>query len=309
MQKKIFLLLFLLFSASLLYLGNTYKAFKVEDALQNRYAALAQSLDAELAMMIQEKKNATLSIAVSLARGHNLQTALKAQKSDASFLRELSADLKKSTDFKNVWLQLIDKNGINKMRSWTDRTGDNLAFIRSDVFSMIRNPKIRSSISVGWFNLSFKAMAPVYDTDNSFLGFLEVVTHFNSLARKIEEKGFKPLIALDPKFKSQIIAPYTKIYARDHYIANENADDKLVSLLAEKGIDQFVSPLKNHLVYENYLILNRPILDHEKSFLANFLVFIPLETIDDASIQTLKTNINLVIFFFLILGVFLFYLL
>ncbi|MDD2567840.1 MAG: diguanylate cyclase [Thiovulaceae bacterium] len=229
--KKIFLLLFLLFDASLLYLGNTYKAFKVEDALQNRYAALAQSLDAELVMMIQEKKNATLSIAVSLARGHNLKQRLKHK----------------------------------------------------------------------------KAMAPIYDADNTFLGFLEVVTHFNSLARKIEEKGFKPLIALDPKFKSQIIAPYTKIYARNHYIANENADDKPVSLLAEKGIDQFVSPLKNHLVYENYLILNRPILDHEKSFLANFLVFIPLETIDDASIQTLKTNINLVIFFFLILGVFLFY--
>ncbi|MGE4510424.1 MAG: diguanylate cyclase [Sulfurimonadaceae bacterium] len=307
MQKKIFLLLFLLFGASLLYLGNTYKAFKVEDALQNRYAALAQSLDAELAMMIQEKKNATLSIAVSLARGHNLQTALKAQKSDASFLRELSADLKKSTDFKNVWIQLIDKNGINKMRSWTERTGDNLAFIRSDVFSMIRDPKIRSSVSVGWFDLSFKAMAPVYDTDNSFLGFLEVVTHFNSIARKIEEKGFKPLIALDPKFKSQIIAPYTKIFALDHYIANENADEKLVSLLAEKGISAFVSPLKNHLVNERYLILNHPILDHENSFLANFLVFVPLEKIDDSSIQALKTNVNLFLIFFFILGSFLFY--
>jgi hypothetical protein len=85
LQKKIFLLLFLLFGASLLYLGNTYKAFKVEDALQNRYAALAQSLDAELVMMIQEKKNATLSIAVSLARGHNLKQRLKHKKATPLF--------------------------------------------------------------------------------------------------------------------------------------------------------------------------------------------------------------------------------
>ena len=188
MQKKFFILLFLLFATSLFYLGDAYKEFKIQEELQNRYAALAQSLDSELATMIQEKRNATLSIAVSLARGQNLQKVLKEQRSDNTFLQELSADLKKSTDFKNVWIQLIDKNGINRMRSWTERTGDNLALIRSDVFSMIRDPKIGSSISVGWFDLSFKAMAPVYDTDNSFLGFLEVVTHFNSIARKIELK-------------------------------------------------------------------------------------------------------------------------
>lgn len=113
MQKKFFILLFLLFTTSLFYLGDAYKEFKIQEELQNRYATLAQSLDAELATMIQEKRNATLSIAVSLARGQNLQKVFKEHRSDNTFLQELSADLKKSTDFKNVWIQLIDKNGIN----------------------------------------------------------------------------------------------------------------------------------------------------------------------------------------------------
>ena len=65
-----------------------------------------------------------------------------------------------NTKYKNVWIQVSDNKGISLNRSWTDKHGDDLTKVRKDIVQMIRDPKVKSTISTGIFDMAFKAMVP-----------------------------------------------------------------------------------------------------------------------------------------------------
>jgi GGDEF domain-containing protein len=70
-------------------------------------------------------------------------------------LKKLSYSFKKYTPYKNVWIQVINKNGVTLGRSWTNKANDSLYKLRKDVRDMIKSPKIMSRISLGKFTDSF----------------------------------------------------------------------------------------------------------------------------------------------------------
>lgn len=179
---------FIILSVSILFVGNEYKKFKVNEYTNKKYYSIAQSLSNEVSTLITEKKNATLAVAISYSKSEELKRALVKKSVPQAFLKKYSQQLKEHTDFKNVWLQLIDKNGFSLARSWSTKYGDNLSLIRDDVKSMNNKPQIRSSISVGRFDISFKSMVPIYDKELRYIGFIEVITHFNSIAKKNKTK-------------------------------------------------------------------------------------------------------------------------
>ncbi|MBU0719974.1 diguanylate cyclase [bacterium] len=304
MRRKGFLLLavFLILSAAIVYVGDRYKNSKVDEYVYKQYSFLANSINSEVESLIEEKKNAILSLAISLAQSNVLDDILKEGRESASFLKKISQSLRETTDFKNVWIQIINKKGISYSRSWTPQNGDNLALIRKDVASMIQSPSIKSIISVGKFDMTFKAMVPIFDQNNDFIGIIEVITHFNSIAKKVKSKSFEPVVLVDKKYKEQIIYPFTNTFAGDYYIANKGADKKLVEHINKKGLKYFTSPSLNYVVDDEQgcLVVNYTLFDTDKKPMANFLMFKSLQDIDFSSIDTIKANINL----FIVLAIF-----
>ena len=307
MKKRVFLFIFILFSIAIYFISDVYRDFKIKEYSYNKFTTIASFLESELDVMIKEKQNATLSIAISLSHGHDLANILS-QKDDAqNFIKNITESLKETIRYQNVWIQIIDSKGVSYARNWDEEVGENNLLFRSDVSKMLQQPKIYTSISVGMYSLSFKAMVPIYNDKNHFLGFIEVITHFDSIAKNIQNKGDEPIIVVSDKFKDSIKKPLSTLFVENNYIANTNADPKLIALLKKEKLKTFISEDNKYLIYKDYLIYNYPILDNQSKLLANFLIFSPLNSIDVDSIQRLNLNITLFAIFIFLLGGFLFF--
>ena len=305
------ILLFGLICALTVYVGHRFKQEKLEEYHHDKFTAIADSMVNEVKTLIVEKQNATLAIALSLTQSTEILSTLESGNYSDLELNEFSLKLRDETDFKNVWIQLINKKGISFARSWTAKRGDDLSKIREDVRSMIRQPRVKTTISVGKFDMSFKSMVPIFDKDQEFLGTLEIITHFNSIAEKIKDKGFKPVIMTNVKYRKQIKHPFTRKFAGDNYIANKNADEKLMEYIGNKGLEYFISAFENFVVDENgkFLVINHAMLDTEDRPMADFLMFKPLGELDLESAKSISTSTNLLMALFLLTVGFLLYLL
>lgn len=300
-----FVLLFILF------LGQYYKSLKTSEYSTEEYEELSSSMIYKLNNLISEKKNATLSIALSQAKNATIHNAIKNNINIEFFLKDLSLQLRKETDFKNVWFQIIDKNGISLARSWINKRGDNLTLIRDDIKSMMQNPHIRTTISVGIFDISFKAMIPIYSQSGEYLGIFEAITHFNSIAEKMSKEGVFPIVLVDERYTKQLKHPYSEIIIHNRYVANKNADKRYLSLLQSNGTSKYIQENKKYLIdkKDNNIVINYTLFATDDLPMANILLFKNLDTFNMLKISNMKILVNLlsilallvtiIIFFFL----------
>jgi len=298
----LFVFIFFIISVVVIFTGESYKNDKIREYKSNQLHSTALALSSEVATLIQEKKNATLALALAFTQNTSLILSLFEDSSDKSILTNLSYRIRDNSEYKNVWLQLLDKNGNSIARSWDSVRGDNLSKIRSDVRSMINKHEIKTSISVGTYDMSFKAMVPVFDEDKAFIGSLEVITHFNSIAKKIKSKGFEPVILVDKKYKKQITRPFTNKFSGDYYVANKNANDTLIEFISLKGLEHFITPKDIYKVDKDngYYIINYTLFDIEDKPMANFLMFRPLENISFTSIENIELSVNFLMALFIL---------
>jgi len=130
----------------------------------------------------------------------------------------------------NVWFQLIDNKGVSIYKSWTSKGKDSL-IDRDDIKKMLKNPEIKSYIGVDSFTIAFRALVPIYDNKDRFLGIFEVITHFNSIERQFHKKDIYSIVLADKKFKDRLKYGYTNKFIDDYYVANFNAESKWINYL------------------------------------------------------------------------------
>ena len=253
-QNKYFLLLIFFILSSIVYIIiEQFKQQDIESYKKQSYREDILSTKVYLSTLIKEKQNATATIGLGLSKNEQIIKALKSKKSSENLLRDYSKLLSDNTDFKNVWFQLVAKDGISIDRSWTDLQNDNIAKVRGDLKQVLKDRKILNSISVGRFDLTFKSILPIFDVDNkTFLGVVEVITHFNSIAQKLEDKKISGIILADKIYKKQLTNPFTKTFIGDYYVANGNAEKKLLTYFRTINIDKYLDFFK----YNDYFIDN-----------------------------------------------------
>lgn len=278
-----------------IWLGQQYKKAQTQTLEQQKFNHLSRSIQSQLTTLIAEKQSATNTLAITLTQDKDIAYAFKNPKNYLDYLKKLTQRLKQSTDYKNVWIQLISVQGKSLARTWSDEKGEDLSKIRVDVKQMIKNPQAKSTISVGKFDLSFKSMVPIYNDNQQFIGIIEVITHFNSIAEKLQANKLLPVFAVNQHFKSQLKMPFTNIFAGDHYVANKNASPQLIELITSKGLSHFISESQPYVMdRENkFLIIHQALFDNNNNLLADLLVFKPLNLIDLSAINEMKNNINL----------------
>ncbi len=300
------------FSVIVLFIANTTLQTKTSELKKRVYLSTTEKLHTQIDLLIKNKKQSTLSLALALSRDTFMINAL--QEGDAAKLRldELSLQLREFTRFKNVWFQIIDKNGYCFYRSWIDKKGDQIASSRVDLQTMMANPQVISSISVGKFDMTFKSMVPIYDSHNSFLGTFEIITHFNSISRKLREDGFEAIILSDKKYKNQLQFPFTKMFIEDYYVANLDANSKLMKIVESKGVESYLGDKTlyqidtgNKLYFTMY-----PLATITNNTLGYLIVFKSLDTFSMENVKSTQKNIIVtmifIILFIMILGYYLF---
>jgi len=283
-----------------------YTTQTIDNFTKQKYLEISRDMKEELQTLIQEKSEATLLITIGLAANNSMVPIFK--RGDVRYLDldEFSLTLKRYSSLKNVWFQLIDKNGVSIYRSWTKHRGDNVLKARKDVVSMIKNPRVISLVSVGKYDLTFKTMVPVYDKIGRFLGIVETLAKFNSIAKKMELKGYKTLIVVDKEYKSQLTKAYTNRFVDDYYIVNPQSAQKLLQALDKVALEEYVN-VETYKIdkVNNLLITTYRLSDINNTIMSYFIIAKSLDAIDTSDIKQIQDKIlSVAVFiFFVIAGI------
>jgi len=305
LYKIITIIVFIIVSIIAILITSNYLSKKEYKLQSKKYALISKSIQDKIKSTIEKKKNATLALTIPLSLNKDVLNIIKYQK-DGKQLNNLSYLLRKETAFKNVWFQVLDAKGVSLYRTWSKKKNDEVYKIRKDILSMINEPKIKSTISVGKYDIAFKAMVPIFE-NNKFIGIIESITHFNSITRGLRNSdAIEPVIIVEEKFTKQLREnAFTNIFIQNHYIANLSVDKKITEYLKNKDIDKFINK-EDYLVEDTYLIINTPIFYNGEK-LASFLSFKDINKIDTKDIKEYKQSVFLYLgLFLLLLGLVLF---
>lgn len=283
-------------------LGGTQFILKKEkELLQEKYNSVTINIKDKINSLILSKKNATLAITLTLAENENIKKPiLKTNEKNFYDLDILSKKLRDYTDFKNVWFQIINKEGISVYRSWTKDKNDEIKLYRLDLQKILEKPQIKNTISVGIYDITFKSIVPIYE-DNNFIGILEGITHFNSITKDLREiDNLEPIILVDKYFTKQLKEnSFSKIFFKDYYVPNIDVSKELLSYLEKEEIENFLK-INSYLIKDGKIITNFQIYQDDVK-LANILVFKDLNLIDISEIIKFKQHAFLYLILFLIL--------
>ncbi|MBN2824253.1 MAG: diguanylate cyclase [Campylobacterales bacterium] len=213
------------------------------------------------------------------------------------YLNDFSLQLRQETDFKNVWFQLVDKNATVISRSWCNDRGDNLFATRE--FKDIT--KVHTTIDVDRYDLSFKALVPFFDNNHQFIGFLETITHFNSISKKIAQEGFNPVIIVDKLYAKKLQSSFSKHFLEGYYIANKDVQSDTIEYIKDQRMASMLNYKTSYQLKKPYLVVHHTLFDNQESAMAYILMFKPINKIDNSSLENINLVINIVTLFVIVL--------
>ena len=258
--------------------------------------------DHHLDQLMEAKRKSVIAIALTLASNESVQAILQSPNSTPDMykrMQELSLSFRAHSQYKNVWIQLIDSDGISRSRSWSKKRDDSLIEIRADVREMIAKPEIKDVISTGIFTMSFKSMVPVYD-DGKFIGIVEIITHFNSIIKNLLKQDIQSMVLVHPRYRKQLTKAYSKTFIEDYYVANFEPDSELISLFNRIGLNKLMA-IEDYIIYENQLITLNRINNKLGKEMGYYFQFIPIEKIKNNNIDEFLFKIYTVTASFLII--------
>ncbi len=295
-------------SALWLVLGFLFINYKVNDLIDEKYREISADMQNRLKSLIQEKQEATLVVSFAIANNQTIRDALIKKSVLGLNLDKFSDELSMYTSLQNSWFQLSNHEGMSFYRSWTDKRGDDLKTIRKDIIEMIKNPTPTSSISPGLFNLTFKAMVPIFESEK-YIGTIETISNFDSIAKKMQDNGYSTLILVDKSHKKLLLDPSSKSYIDDYYFANSDIETEHAEIITNETLRYVLNQDSYHIDEKHEHLINTYHL-HDKmgNKLAYFVIFKDLKEVDFSDLT--RTQESLILFvisiFLFLLGIYYF---
>lgn len=289
-----FIIAILISATILIFISSKF----LESDINNRYSSIVNNIQLETKTLIEQKKEATLMVALSLSKDYLVKKSLLENNFSLLSLNEISYDFNTFSNFKNVWFHIVTKDGMSFIKSWTPKKGENIINIRKDIKNLLKYPKTLSVISVGKYDMTIKAIVPIYN-NKKFLGLFEVITKVNSIAKALKKDNIDSIILADKKYTKQLKFPFTKKFINGYYVANINAKDKLLKILKDNDIEKIIQ--KDYNIIDNYLVVTYNKYNTNGKKMGYFLLFKSLNNIDISDIK--QKQINFVLTWLSIAGV------
>jgi TFIIF-interacting CTD phosphatase-like protein len=116
--------------------------FEREKMAMHNYEIQALNMKKRVANMILLKQKSTTAMALSLADNQALINTILASKHPQDYYKELIAKFAQNTLYKNIWIQVLDKDLNSRYRSWSEVKGDSLAKLRKDLVYVAKTKKV-----------------------------------------------------------------------------------------------------------------------------------------------------------------------
>lgn len=299
----------LAFFILLLLSYNLYYIPEIKNLTNQIYLKKSLEIKQNLKEEIENKKRRTFALTYLISQDKKIVTALENMNNSTISYKDTIEEMGYHTEFKNLWLHIIDRNGHSFYRSWTNKTGEDVTSARIDVVSMIKNPRVMEGISTGIYDISFKTMIPIFNSKKQFVGIVELISKFNSIAQSFKEKNIEPLLVVDKDYSKKITQPFSNLFIDDYYVANVNASKDLIKIIQENGIETFLH-IKNYMIFNKYLVTTYEIKDIDNKDMGFFIFLFNEKDINKSLISEFKTAyLSKVIIFMIISGLLFLYLL
>lgn len=263
----------------------TYFERSSQSALkQSLYELAAETVFDELEEAIEDKQQSALMLSIGIASTLDHELTLSYQ-NDKPVLDDLVVkmdrllkQLTRGSQYKNIWFQITSAEGNSFYRSW-DEIQENLSKIRPEFIQMLHDKQPLMSISAGRYDLSLKSMVPIM-RDGRVIGYLETITHFNSIQKQFEKQDIDSLVIATKARTELINKPFSKWRLFGHYVANLSPNTVLMDRITESDLRQWMSGESNFYVWENRLVIAYPIRANDDNVHGFYLAFVELDKLD-----------------------------
>lgn len=285
-KKKIY------FSALVIFIIVSSITWVYIDYLQNQRDNLTtlknfeqvKSMRQDVSTMIFQKQKSTVAMALAMVNDNSLSKRVYDKNVSNDYYLNLIEKFKTHTLYKNIWVQVFDENTVSLYRSWNPKKGDSLLDIRKDLRDVIKTKKVSFSISVGKFDLSIKAIVPVF-YNGKFVGIIEVISHFNSISKQLNLHDIKSVVLLKKEYKKQLSHPFTKSFINDYYVANFDAPRYEKEYLKKNGVENYFN--NSQKIENGYLIVSYPLKNVNSKVIGYFIMFKQVDSISNLELDFL----------------------
>ncbi|KUJ73894.1 hypothetical protein AVO42_00275 [Thiomicrospira sp. XS5] len=275
----------------LIQVASYYWISRINEQIETlRHQNIAQMLSQDIHHQIREKQAASTAIALTLA---NDVSHLLADHNDGQYhaFNDLIAQITQKSNYKNLWVQVMNAEGRIVYRNWTE-VDTNDAPISE--LKLLQSP--RKDIATDSFDLTIRITTPIFHLKDR-VGFLCLVSHFNSIQRYFEAKNIQTLAVVPPELAQTIQHPFSEHRKGGFYIANLNPNPTLMKQITAKDLQRWTHENAQPTVWQDKLVISVPLRNLNKTSQGTLLAFYPLEAAHhlDAGSELLTTkNITLI---------------
>ena len=246
---KFFIFIFIIINILFIYKFDSKK----RDILDQTYIEYSNLSKSTYNKLLNDKKNNILSNTHLLSEKQNIiQNLIKKDYNiDCS---QTIKDISKYYNLDDIWIQIIDKNGNSFYRSWTEKKGDNLLEFRKDIVKVFKDKKELNVVSSGKYDFNLKSISPIFDSNNQFIGVIEIISRFDSILEALKEKKISTIVVLNKKESKKIIKPYNDDFINNYYIANKNNKPPFFYQLDETKLEFLLEKSSNYYIEKNNII-------------------------------------------------------
>jgi hypothetical protein len=226
-MKKIYLLFIALLAFTLIVIlvfyniyAKSYKEEKINDYISKNIEILNENLETE--------KRYALSLSLLISQNPTLKKALM-QNNPKIALVEMKHILK---NIKNIDIQVHTKDLRAFARSWdtSNYFGAKLSSFRKGLVIVKKTKEPFVSIELGK-RLNIKAISPIMDKEDNFIGSVEVIMDFENIKNRLKKFDLKMMILLDKKFINIAVDLKNHKKIDRYYIVSSKFNKKLYTNL------------------------------------------------------------------------------
>ena len=258
-----FILLFIVVTITLLYFLYKYNKIIHHNQIDILVSNKIEIVQKELS----NQKNQALSLAILFSKNEKIINNLEQNKPIdlKKELVKLLNNIKTYTNQNNIQIQIHTKDLNVFVRSWEDKdSGLNLESFRKGLVKVKQTKEPFVSNELGKkFNI--KAIAPIFDKDEQYIGTIEVIMDYSDLKNRLKYMGIEIIPLLEKKYL-QIAQSYKNNTSLHEYIVIQDEYDK--------KLYDFLSQNKKYISNKKYYHENKD----------RIITQIPLGNIDEQSV-------------------------
>jgi len=268
-----------------IFIGWFYLEFIIKEKNKLRdenYRSEALLMQKKADSLILAKQKSTVAIALSIANDKNLSNDLLENNISQNSYEDLISKLNEYTLYKNIWVQIFDKDLNSMYKSWDKTKGENKKEFRGDILKAVLLKKPLFSINSGMHDLSIRAIVPLFREDEN-IGAIEVISHFNSISKEMQNFGIESVVVLEKEQNKYLKNPFTKMFIDKYYVANFDASDVIREYLRKEGIENYFN--SSYKIKDNYIIATNELKDMDNRVIGYYIMFKDLESVSNKNLD------------------------